>query len=53
MGRPTSITSGKVIQLAAQHKIAVVAHEPTKDTGEKKATFPNMVSREGRTRTRV
>mgnify|MGYP003380143197 CR=1 FL=1 len=36
----------KVIQLAAQHKIAVVAHEPIKDTGERR-TFPNMVSREG------
>lgn len=36
----------KVIQLAAQHKIAVCAHEPIKDTGERR-TFPNMVSREG------
>ena len=36
----------KVIQLAAQHKIAVVAHEPIKDTGERR-TYPNIVSREG------
>ena len=36
----------RVIQLAAQHKIAVDAHEPIKDTGERR-TFPNMVSREG------
>jgi alpha-glucosidase len=32
--------------MAAWHKIAVVAHEPIKDTGERR-TFPNMVSREG------
>lgn len=36
----------KVIRLAAQHKISVVAHEPIKDTGERR-TFPNMISREG------
>jgi len=36
----------KVIQLAARHKIAVVAHEPIKDTGERR-TYPNIVSREG------
>ena len=36
----------KVIQLGAQHKIAINAHEPIKDTGERR-TFPNMVSREG------
>lgn len=36
----------KVIQLAANHKIAIVAHEPIKDTGERR-TYPNIVSREG------
>jgi alpha-glucosidase len=36
----------KVIRLAAQHHIAVVAHEPIKDTGERR-TFPNIISREG------
>jgi alpha-glucosidase len=36
----------KVIKLAAKHRISVVAHEPIKDTGERR-TFPNMVSREG------
>lgn len=36
----------KVIKLAAQHKVAVVAHEPIKDTGERR-TYPNIISREG------
>ncbi len=36
----------RVIRLAAQHQIAVVAHEPIKDTGERR-TFPNIISREG------
>ena len=36
----------KVYQLAAQYHIAVVAHEPIKDTGERR-TYPNMISREG------
>jgi len=36
----------KVIQLAARHKIAILAHEPIKDTGERR-TWPNIVSREG------
>jgi len=36
----------KVIEKAAEHKIAVDAHEPIKDTGERR-TFPNMLSREG------
>ncbi len=36
----------KVIELAAKHKIAVVAHEPIKDSGERR-TYPNIVSREG------
>ncbi len=36
----------KVIELAAKHKVAIVAHEPIKDTGERR-TFPNMISREG------
>jgi alpha-glucosidase len=35
----------RVIDLAAQHKIAVVAHETVKDTGERR-TYPNIVSRE-------
>jgi len=36
----------KVIEKAAQHKVMVNAHEPIKDTGERR-TFPNMISREG------
>jgi alpha-glucosidase len=36
----------RVIELAAKHKIAVVAHEPIKDTGERR-TYPNIISREG------
>lgn len=35
----------RVIDLAAEHKIAVVAHETVKDTGERR-TYPNIVSRE-------
>ncbi len=36
----------RVIELAAKHKLAVVAHEPIKDTGERR-TYPNIISREG------
>ena len=36
----------RVIETAARHGIAVVAHEPIKDTGERR-TWPNMLSREG------
>lgn len=36
----------KVIKKAAEHKVMVNAHEPIKDTGERR-TFPNMISREG------
>src|SRR5690606_18058956 len=36
----------KVIETAARHKVAIVAHEPIKDTGERR-TYPNMISREG------
>lgn len=36
----------RVIETAAKHKVAVVAHEPIKDTGERR-TYPNMISREG------
>lgn len=36
----------KVIREAAKHHIAVVEHEPIKDTGERR-TYPNMISREG------
>ncbi len=36
----------KVIETAARHHVAVVAHEPIKDTGERR-TWPNMLSREG------
>lgn len=35
----------RVIDMAAKHKVAVVAHETIKDTGERR-TFPNIVSRE-------
>lgn len=36
----------RVIELAAKHKVAVIAHEPIKATGVRR-TFPNMISREG------
>ncbi len=36
----------KVIEKAAQHHIAVIAHEPIKATGVRR-TYPNMISREG------
>ncbi|PUA26775.1 MAG: alpha-glucosidase [Cellvibrio sp. 79] len=35
----------RVIDIAAKHKIAVVAHETVKDTGERR-TYPNIISRE-------
>ncbi len=35
----------RVIDKAAQHRIAVVAHETVKDTGERR-TYPNIISRE-------
>jgi alpha-glucosidase len=36
----------RVIETAARNRIALVMHEPIKDTGERR-TWPNMVSREG------
>lgn len=36
----------RVIETAAKHKVAVVAHEPIKATGVRR-TYPNMISREG------
>lgn len=36
----------RVLEAAAQRKIAVVSHEPIKDTGLRR-TYPNWVSREG------
>jgi alpha-glucosidase len=36
----------RVIETAARNSVAVVAHEPIKDTGERR-TWPNMLSREG------
>ncbi|MGD9486428.1 MAG: glycoside hydrolase family 97 protein [Calditrichaceae bacterium] len=36
----------KVIQKAAEHQVAVNAHEPIKDTGLRR-TYPNIISREG------
>ena len=36
----------KVVEVAAQHKVAVNPHEPVKDTGLRR-TYPNWVSREG------
>ena len=36
----------KVADVAAQHHISIVAHEPVKDTGLRR-TWPNMLSREG------
>jgi alpha-glucosidase len=35
-----------VIEQAARHRIMINAHEPIKDTGERR-TYPNMISREG------
>lgn len=35
-----------VYEEAAKHHVAVVAHEPIHDTGERR-TYPNMISREG------
>jgi alpha-glucosidase len=36
----------KVIETAARHHITIDAHEPIKDTGERR-TWPNMMTREG------
>ncbi|HEV7605693.1 MAG TPA: glycoside hydrolase family 97 protein, partial [Steroidobacteraceae bacterium] len=36
----------KVAEVAAAHRISIVAHEPVKDTGLRR-TWPNMLSREG------
>ncbi|WP_298748002.1 glycoside hydrolase family 97 protein [uncultured Brevundimonas sp.] len=36
----------RVIEAAAEHRIAVNAHEPIKDTGLRR-TWPNIISREG------
>ncbi|VVT20627.1 glycoside hydrolase family 97 protein [Erythrobacter sp. EC-HK427] len=36
----------RVVQVAAEHRIAVNPHEPIKDTGLRR-TYPNWVSREG------
>ena len=36
----------KVIETAAKYQVAVNAHEPIKDTGERR-TWPNFISREG------
>lgn len=36
----------RVVEKAAEHKIAINAHEPVKDTGLRR-TYPNWVSREG------
>lgn len=36
----------RVIKTAARYKISLIAHEPVKDTGERR-TYPNMMSREG------
>lgn len=35
----------KVTEIAAKHRVMVVAHETVKDTGERR-TYPNLVSRE-------
>lgn len=35
----------RVIDMAAKYKVAVVAHETVKDTGERR-TYPNIISRE-------
>jgi alpha-glucosidase len=36
----------KVAEVAAAHRISIVAHEPVKDTGLRR-TWPNLLSREG------
>ena len=36
----------KVLDVAAEHRIALNVHEPIKDTGERR-TYPNMMTREG------
>ena len=36
----------RVLENAARHRIAINAHEPIKDTGERR-TWPNMMTREG------
>ncbi len=36
----------RVLETAARYQIAINAHEPVKDTGERR-TYPNMISREG------
>jgi len=36
----------KVADVAAAHRVSIVAHEPVKDTGLRR-TWPNMLSREG------
>jgi alpha-glucosidase len=36
----------RVIEAAARHRIAINAHEPTKDTGLRR-TWPNIIAREG------
>ena len=36
----------RVLQAAAQHHVAINAHEPVKDTGLRR-TYPNWISREG------
>ncbi|QWU18015.1 alpha-glucosidase [Paenibacillus sophorae] len=36
----------KVIETAARYQISLIAHEPVKDTGERR-TYPNMMTREG------
>ncbi|MFN8668943.1 MAG: glycoside hydrolase family 97 protein [Gemmatimonadaceae bacterium] len=36
----------KVVELAAKYGITIDAHEPIKDTGERR-TYPNMMTREG------
>ena len=36
----------KVVEIAAEHEVMVVAHEPIKPTGLRR-TYPNMVAREG------
>jgi len=36
----------KVVEIGAEHKVMIVAHEPIKPTGIRR-TYPNMMSREG------
>ncbi|HWT14097.1 MAG TPA: glycoside hydrolase family 97 protein [Allosphingosinicella sp.] len=45
-GQAMNVHHLRVVEAAARHRIAINAHEPTKDTGLRR-TYPNMIAREG------